>query len=151
MRLLNFSFAERFESVVLTGPDIAWDLHNWANFQGIRFNPGNGSLDLQWAPASDSKRDNGTVALGSDAPVSEFQLVFKDVRFLRMLGPEGVAAFPENEATLHGASFVRSGDLAPGLRLADSNDEDFHLFLEFTSGRTLEIGAETGEFVLGDR
>jgi hypothetical protein len=150
MKLLNFSFAERFESVVLMGPDVAWDLHNWANFQGIRFNPASGFLDLRWVPASDSKRDHGTVAVGSDAAVSEFQLVFKDVRFLRMLGPEPTA-FAENEATLHGASFVRSGDLPPGLRLADSNDEDFHLFLEFTSGRTLEIGAETGEFVLGDR
>jgi hypothetical protein len=117
------------------------------------FNPEDGSLDLHWMPTavSESGRERGISGQGSDASVSEFHLIFRDVRFLRMRGVEKGVAFPENEATLHSVSFVRPGDIAPNLRLAEPGAEEFHLFFRFMSGRTIEIGAETGEFLLHGR
>jgi hypothetical protein len=151
MTLLNFTFAEPFESVTLISTGIAWDLHNWADFQGLAFNAADASLDLHWlpAPASESGRDGSISPEGSDVTVSEFHLVFRDVQFLRMGPPDKAVAFPENEATLQGVSFVRPGDTAPNLRVADPSVDEFHLFFKFISGRTLEIGAEIGEFVVG--
>jgi hypothetical protein len=153
MVLVNFTFAERFESVVLISSGVAWDLHNWASFHRLMFNPADGSLDLHWVPApvSEIVHGHGITAQNSDGSVSEFHLVFRDVQFLRMRGAEKAVAFPENEGTLHGVSFVRPGDTAPSLRIADPAAEEFHLFFKFTSGRTLEIGAGTAEMLLNGR
>jgi hypothetical protein len=151
MKLVNFVLGEAFESVQVISAGVTWDLHNSADFEGLEFYPADSCLALHWVVVQAPEPGSGQNASKEPAAArgSELHLLFRHVRFLRMQVPEHETVSPSNERTVHGISYVRPGDILPNLRAAEGGAEAFNLYFEFISGRTLEIGAESVEFVKG--
>ena len=113
-----------------------WDLHNQGRFQALVFDRVDGSVEMRWTAGR----------LGFDEmPPDRVRLVFKNVHLLEMRGTDGSEGALFNDQTLHGASLVLPGEGDPGGRLAPADDSNLRLYFEFTSGRTIEIDAETAE------
>ena len=134
MRLANFDLVGPEPTITLVGLGHFWDLHNFAEFEGLAFDAATASLTLRWTvPAvEDPWGSNGNEHM-------RCELVFSGVRFC-YISDRG----DDNTSS--------DRDLAEMLRVTPELGEyrmrtewpansDFHLRFEFMSGRAIEIGA----------
>lgn len=145
MRLVNFAVVEPFEGVLLVSSGTTWDLHGDADFEGLEFSPAADSLTLRWRVGR--PRVGQTSAVTNPASRQMLRIVFHGVRLLKMHAPDGEGRSPANEISVHGISYVYPGEKPPSLRVAKGDVDGFNLYFEFTSGRTLEIGAHAAELL----
>jgi|SRR6266853_664636 len=143
MKLLNFDLASPNNTVELRAVGLNWDLHNFADFEGIRVAP-DGSVALTWS-APDTPNpwgDTGNHFGGCE-------LRFRGVRRLSVTGRE--PSMPASEdRTLAGISQV--ADLMSKNRdQREAIDTQFSLLLKFQSGVVIDVDAAEAEFVPIDR
>lgn len=141
MRLVNFELRRPNHAVEIVAIGLNWDLHNWADFVGLEFNPDD-SLVLRWtAPAT----ENPWGDLNNNH--AGCALVFRDLKLLR-LGARDKDTLESDDRTLAAISKVEPGEGPYRQRNEWAPADPFHLVFEFQSGRTLEIAAEEVEFTL---
>lgn len=136
MKLLNFELANSRFPIELEGLEHSWDLHNLAEFHNLVFDPFVNKLVMEWFT-------------GQDIRYSALKLLFENVRSLK-ISPRDEELPPSEDYCL---SYVAK--VSPGLNKPDEyrvshkseEDDSFHLFFEFRSGRTIEIDSDTVELV----
>ena len=138
MRFLNFDLRSPNNTVELQSRGLNWDLHNFADFEGLRLEP-DGSAVLTWTVP---KRPNSWGDANNRYHGCELR--FRDVRGLRVSGRDSTVPNSENR-TLHDISKVTPEAGEYRQRQDWAPDAPFHLLLTFASGLTIEVDATEAE------
>jgi len=136
MRLLNFKLANSRHPIELEGLEHSWDLHNQGEFLNLIFDPFANKIVMEWFT-------------GQDVRYSALKLLFNHVRRLE-ISPRDEELPPSEDYCLSYVAKVasRSAKYDESNVNRKSEEEDpFHLFFEFRSGRTIEIDSDTVELV----
>lgn len=142
MRLKNFEISSEIE--LQTG-NLFWDIHNFADFEGLELLPAHDAVVMKWTVP---KRPN---PWGSpENRSSGMNLYFDDLQFLKISPRDPDMPFTEDACVSqilrvdpniqHNEPHMRTRNLWP---LGDS----FRLVFQFQSGRTIEIESETVELI----
>jgi hypothetical protein len=140
VQLLNFKLKHETGAIILHGLGLEWDLHNFAEFAGFRFDASPDSLVLRWDVGGD---DNPWGCLANHATGCE--LVFRGVRFLHM--EPGDNPLGGNDTCIAGVYKSIPGETKFRFKKTWGADETFYLVFDFISGREIEIDADTVELV----
>ena len=146
MKLRNFKLEEPAHAIAVEGCGYYWDLHSYADLVEIKYSTVENSVEFHWsAPeienpwGDESNRAKGLI------------LRFSDVRLLEIVQME---AYNTNEDdTVASVSKVNPTKVRNGapveFRMKDNwnEGEDFGLFFELQSGRTIEIHATSAELI----
>jgi hypothetical protein len=137
MRFENFALASPYGATELEGLGHRWDLHSFAHFQGLRFDPLRNELTMEWQVPRGEKNPWGSP--GNDA--LGCRLRFNGLRLSRAARRD--EAYPlEESRTVSGLSKVTPeyGDFR--FKHAWAPDDPFHLLVEFQDQREIEIAAD---------
>jgi hypothetical protein len=142
MKLKNFEISG---SIELQAGNLFWDIHNFANFEGLELIPASNAVVMKWTAPK------GANPWGCyENKFSGMTLYFDNLQFL-MLTPRD-AGMPLTEDTCVSAILKVDPDIQhnePYMRtrnawgLADS----FRLAFRFQSGRVIEIGSDSVELI----
>jgi hypothetical protein len=140
MKLQNFEISS---SIEFQSGGLFWDLHNFADFDGLELIPTDNAALMRWSVPSSSN------PWGCDEnKFAGMELHFKNLLFLR-IGPRD-KEMPMSEDTC--VSDVLMVDPAielddPYARQTQKTSASFRLVFQFQSGRVIEIESETVELV----
>lgn len=139
MKLINFSLSNPVQSSTLIGLGCEWDLHNFADFVGFKFNPVEDYLRMDWlAPAVENPWGC------TENRAKGCALTFKNLKKVEITARD--KATPAlDDACLLGISRVIPDRTEHRFKAKWQDDEPFHLLLEFESGRTIEVASDTVE------
>ena len=139
MKLLNFSLSNPVQDITLVGLGCEWDLHNFANFAGFKFDPVGDCLRMEWlAPAIENPWGC------TENRAKGCALKFKNVKWVAITARDETTPTSE-DSCLSGISKVIPGRTEHRFKAEWGDDEHFHLLLEFESGRTIEVSSDTVE------
>jgi len=141
MRFDNFDLAQPYGAIVLRGLGHEWDLHSFAAFQGITFEPQRNEVILEWRTSGTESNPWGS--RGNTA--SGCRIRFRAVRSLS-LGPRDSAYPPAEALCVAGISKVIPGEAEPLFKQSWAPDEQFHLRVTFQDERHVDIDAESATF-----
>lgn len=125
MLLSNFTLVEPLPTITLASDGLEWDLHAFAEFQGLRLGGAAGCLVMRWSISPKAVNPWGSERITA----AGCELAFRAVRSLQVVSS---GAVPHAEDTA----------------LADINWADAMepaLVFSFMSGRTIQISAESAE------
>src|SRR5262249_11688272 len=134
MKCLNFDIRS---SIELHGMGLNWELHNFADFRGLRLRPDT-SVVLTWVMAAN------VVVRGGGTPWGDFnnhyggcQLLFRGVRHISITGadPEMPASESRTLARIIKGPRLRKKDL----NVSEPSKSESTLLLEFQSGLSIEV------------
>ena len=140
MKLQNFDVSD---SIELLSGDLRWDLHNFAEFDGLELLPGEDAVVMPWSVPSKPNpwgcRENEFKGM---------QLVFTDILFLHIGARDNEMPMTEDGCV---ARILKvdpniKGD-EPYMREILHLDDSFRLVFQFQSGRIIEIESMTAELV----
>jgi hypothetical protein len=140
MKLINFDLERPFVAISLKGLGHEWDLHNFADFLGLRFDAADNSLSMTW----DASSHEGNPWGEPENTAKGCQLIFCNVTFLQMSGRDNEIPLSE-DLCLSSVSKVIPNTTEYRCRDDWGEGEEFNLLFEFHSERSLEIGAESVE------
>ena len=136
MRFENFELAAPYGAIELRGLGHAWDLHNFATFQGFAFDPERDEFTMEWLV--EPGQENPWGSRGNNA--RGCRLRFSGLRFLRETNRD--RAYPLKESrTVAGVSKATPEQGEHRLKQEWAPDEPFHLIIRFQDERELEIAA----------
>jgi hypothetical protein len=140
MRFVNFDLESPNDTIELRGLGLNWDLHNFADFSGMRLEP-DGPLVLSWV-APDHPNPWGD----TNNRYRGCELRFSGLRRLEVTGRDA-AVLGSEDRTLHSISKVAPGDGAGEYRKRREwvPEAAFHLLLTLTSGLSIEVDADEAE------
>ena len=142
MKFVNFSFSNPVQSSTLIGLGCEWDLHNYSDFAGFKFDPLEDCLRIEWlVPAVENPwgcTENRTKGCA---------LKFKNLKRVEVTARDK-ATLSLEDACLLGISKVIPDRTEHRFKAEWQDDEPFHLLLEFESGRTIEVASDTAELEL---
>ncbi|MBP7610713.1 MAG: hypothetical protein KA760_14530 [Steroidobacteraceae bacterium] len=133
VRLSNFECDDPIRAITLRGLGFEWDLHNFAEFVGLRFDASTGTLELEWAVPADRENPWGSV----DNLATGCRLRFAGVSSLHVQLPDSEAC-----TELIGISRVVPEGSEYRFKSQWSQDDPSNLLVEFRGGR-IEVGAES--------
>lgn len=142
MKLKNFEISG---SVELQTANLYWEIHNYANFEGLELTPANDAVVMKWTVP---KRNNPWGCY--ENKFSGMNLYFDDLLFLNITPRDPEMPFTEDACvshilkvdpnTQHHDPFMRTRNLwAP--------DDSFRLVFLFQSARVIEIESKTVELI----
>lgn len=140
MILKNFEVSG---SIELQSGDLFWDLHNFANFDGLELVPGDDAVVMKWSVPSKPNPWG--------CPQNKFkgmELIFRDLLFLR-IGPRD-EELPITEDACVREIFKVNPEIQhdePYMRLVPHVDDSFRLAFQFQGGRVIEIESVTVELI----
>ena len=140
MILSNFELREPNHTIELVGLGHNWDLHNFAEFEGLEVNAGQNHATLRWR-VPDVENPWGSL----NNAFRGCALVFSGLRALSMTPHD-----PDHATEDRDLADVSKVTPEPGeyrTRERWSPGEPFNLRFEFQSGRTIEVAAERAELV----
>ena len=140
MNLRNFEVSG---SIELQSGSLFWDLHNFANFDGLELIPEEDSVVMKWSvPASANPWGC------YENKFKRMELVFKDLLFLHV-GARDVE-LPMTEDSCVARIFKVDPKIhheEPYMRQVKHPDDDFRLAFQFQSQRVIEIESVFAELV----
>ena len=139
MKLTNFEIESPFGGRTLRGLGHAWDLHSFATFAGVFYDPKSNHLTMDWYVQPDS---NPWGSLGNDA--TGCRLHFKCVKFA-LIRRLDTGTAPSDNSCLSAISKVDPDDADYRYRRRWSEDDPFRLLFEFEGGVTIEISSDSVE------
>jgi hypothetical protein len=142
MKLKNFELAS---SVELRTGELIWDIHNFANFEGLELIPAQDAVVMKW------------IVLNRDKPwgcvankFSGMNLYFDDLQFLKINARDPDMPFTEDgcvSAILKVDPNIRHNDPYMRTRNVWTCDDLFRLVFLFQSARVIEVESETVELI----
>ena len=137
MRFENFDLAAPHGAIELRGLGHAWDLHNFATFQGFAFHPELDELTMEWQVEPGQENPWGS----RENSARGCRLRFSGLRFLR--GTSRDRAYPLKESrTVSGISKATPEQGEHRLKHDWGPDERFHLIIQFQDEREFEVAAD---------
>ena len=144
MILTNFDLNLPACATELVGLGHRWDLHSFADFEGLEVRLAQDIATLRWQVPTDCPVDN---PWGSPGNTSRgCAIVFTGLRALH-LTPRHAEADAEGDKALSDVSKVTPELGSHRHREHWLPGEHFHLRFEFDSGRSLEVAADRAELV----
>lgn len=142
MKFKNFEIASEIE---LRSDELLWDLHNFADFEGLELVPSSDAVAMKWTT---TKVSNPWGCLDNKA--LGIKLYFEGLLFLRITqrDPE----LPLKEDTCVSSIVlvdpqIQHDELYMRTRHSWKPDDSFRLVFEFQSERLIEIEARTVELI----
>jgi len=140
VKLTNFEIESPFGGRTLRGLGHAWDLHNFATFAGVLYDPTSRHAVLDWYVQTDVSNPWGSP--GNDA--RGCRLHFKAVEFA-LLKQAGAGRLTPENACLSAVSRVDPSDVEYRHKQQWTATDPFRLLFEFEGGCTIEIASDTVE------
>ena len=140
MKLQNFDVSS---SIELQSGDLFWDLHNFADFDGLELIPGDDAVVMRWSVPEEPNpwgcHENKFKGL---------ELVFRGVLFLH-IGPRDKELPMTEDSCVAEILKVDPKAQYPEIHMGQISrpDDSFRLAFLFQSGRTIEIESITVELV----
>ena len=141
MRLLNFKLADPCVTIELVGLGHNWDLHNFAVFTGLRYDPATNTVVMEWSV------DRGLEQNPWGSPGNSAQgcrLIFADVNFLHITARDAEIPSAEDDC-LEALSKVDPRETPYRMMERWPDGTEFRLLFRFQGGRNIEIGADAVE------
>ena len=142
MRLKNFDISG---SIELQSGELFWDLHNFADFEGLELLPAYDAVMMKWTVP---KRTN---PWGSpENKSSGMKLYFDNLQFLQISPRDSEMPFTEDACVsriLMVDPHVQHAEPYMRTRANWAPNDSFRLVFEFQSGRIIEIESETVELI----
>jgi hypothetical protein len=138
MHFVNFALERAIQAITLHGLGVEWDLHNFADLVGIRFDPGTAILDLEWRVPPNQANPWGSplnLAVGCI-------LRCAGVSALRIRFPGGVGT-----RDVAGVSRVDPEESTYRFKSEWRDDDESNLLVELEGGAEIEVAADTVELV----
>ena len=138
MKLLNFELSRPSFAIELLGLGFVWDLHNSGEFVGLALNANDNTAVLTWI-----------VGGHPSAMYSGCNLVFWGLKQVTLLPRDEESPLSEDTCVSGISKVIPDRTQIPEYRvkLEWHADERFHLLIEFQSGRSIEIDAESADLV----
>jgi len=133
MKLLNFEI-ETPDAIAIRAINLYWDLHNFAQFLGMRLEPDT-AVVLTWA-IPDSVPSGG---FATDNPYRGCELWFRGLRSLEVRAPETGTPISENRKLHQLASYSANGST----RVPSDGS---YVVVTFIGGLSIRIDAAEAEF-----
>ena len=138
MKLENFDLSSPYGDIEIRGLGHAWDLHNFATFQGFTFQPTRNELCLEWRVGGQT--DNPWGSRGNSA--GGCRIRFVGVRSV-IVTPRDAGYPAEESLCLAEISKVIPGEREFPYKQEWGVGEQFHLRLKFQDERYVDIEAES--------
>jgi hypothetical protein len=146
VELRNFTLEKPSHAIAFEGLGHYWDLHAYAELAEVRYYTVENTVELHWRVpemenpwGDENNRAKGCV------------LRFTEVRFLKILqAEERNTNEDECVASISQVSIAQPAKSEPAefrMQREWKPNEDFGLFLELQSGRTIEIHAQSAELI----
>ena len=142
MKLKNFEIVGEVE---LQTDDLYWDIHNFANFEGLELLPAYDAVVMKWTVL---KRDNPWGCI--ENKFSGMNLYFDDLQFLKVGPRDSDMPFTEDGCVSHILKVDPNiHDAEPYMRTNKEwgTNDTFRLVFQFQSGRVIEIESKTVELI----
>jgi hypothetical protein len=142
MRLKNFEISG---SIELQSGELFWDLHNFADFEGLELLPAYDAVVMKWTVL---RRENPWGHSGNNS--SGMKLYFDDLLFLKIGPRDADMPFTEDGCVSHILKVDPNIDHDDPFMRARKNwgpDDSFRLVFQFQSRRTIEIESHTVELI----
>ena len=142
MRLKNFEITG---SIELCSGQLYWDIHNFADFEGLELLPANDAVVMKWTVP---KRDNPWGCFENKH--SGMNLYFDDLQYLKITARDPQMPFTEDACVAHILKVdpsVQHDDPFMRTRKIWDPDTPFRLVFLFQSARVIELEAGTVELI----
>jgi len=138
MKLENFDLSKPYGAIELRGLGHNWDLHNFATFQGITFEPQRNELILEWRVTAGNSNPWGS----QNNLATGCRLRFRGLKSLVVTTRSAAYSLEESQC-LSEISKVIPGQREYPYKQIWSEGEQFHLRLGFQDERCFDIEAES--------
>jgi hypothetical protein len=143
MKLKNFDISN---SIELQSGNLFWDIHNFANFEGLEFLSASNAVHMKWSVSKATANPCGCY----ENKFSGMTLHFDNLQYLRLTPRDADMPLTEDtcvSAILKVDPHIQHSEPHIRTRLNWGHDDSFHLVLQFQSGRVIEIGSEYVELI----
>jgi len=142
MRFKNFEITG---SIELRTDNLYWDVHNFADFEGLELNPANDAVIMKWTVP---KRDNPWGCY--ENKFSGMNLYFDDLQFLKIGPRDPDMPFTEDACVsqiLKVDPNIQHDDPFMRARAAWGPHDPYRLVFLFQSARVIELESKTVELI----
>jgi len=141
MKLVNFSLLREPHAVELQALGEIWDLHNIAEYLGMRQDVSSNTFQMTWRIDPQYARRTHSA--------EQFYILFAEVEHLEITSRDKELPYSEDDCV---ASVSRIGYTDPHVPFPEAiQGDDFHLLFKFQSGQTIRIGAKIAQFVCDEK
>jgi hypothetical protein len=137
MRYLNFKLASSKHAIEIVAPGLNWDLHNFADFVGLRLAPDADAVLTRVVP--DTTNGWGD----SNNHYRGCELWFREVRRFEIISPKNEMPISENRTLAEISELDQDG--RDYRQTTSPSDSPFCLFIKFNGGLSMKVDAAAAE------